>query len=93
MVMELEYDRSLYGKEHLAGPFEVTKELIEEFARSVGESNPVFLEIARSYIVGLAIVNVIQLEGSFFNFNIILTFIKSFPRGKGLDRHSKNCVK
>ena len=23
MVMELEYDRSLYGKEHLAGPFEV----------------------------------------------------------------------
>ena len=42
MVMELEYDRSLYGKEHLAGPFEVTKQLIQSFTRSVGETNPVF---------------------------------------------------
>ena len=40
--MELEYDRSLYGKEHLAGPFEATKEMIQAFTRSVGESNPVF---------------------------------------------------
>ena len=44
MVMELEYDRSLYGKEHLAGPFEVTKELIQDFSRSVGESNSVFVD-------------------------------------------------
>ena len=44
MVMELEYDRSLYGKEHLAGPFEVTKELIQSFTRSVGETNPVFID-------------------------------------------------
>ena len=44
MVMELEYDRSLYGKEHLAGPFEVTKELIQSFTRSVGETNPVFTD-------------------------------------------------
>ena len=44
MVIELEYDRSLYGKEHLAGPFEVTKELIQSFTRSVGETNPVFTD-------------------------------------------------
>lgn len=44
MVMELEYDRSLYGKEHVAGPFEVTKEQVRAFAESVGESNPVFLD-------------------------------------------------
>ena len=44
MVMELQYDRSLYGKEHLAGPFEVSKELIRAFAQSVGETNPVFLD-------------------------------------------------
>ena len=42
--MELEYDRSLYGKEHLAGPFEVTSELIRNFAESVGETNPIFLD-------------------------------------------------
>ena len=44
MVMELEYDRSLYGKEHLAGPFEVTKELIQAFTQSTGESDPVFID-------------------------------------------------
>ena len=44
MVMELEYDRSLYGKEHQAGPFEVTHELIRSFTQSVGEANPIFLD-------------------------------------------------
>ena len=44
MAMELEYDRSLYGKEHVAGPFEVTKELIEDFSNSVGECNPVYVD-------------------------------------------------
>ena len=38
MVMELEYDRSLYGKEHEAGPFEVTKEIIQAFSQSIGET-------------------------------------------------------
>ena len=40
MVMELEYDRSLYGKEHQAGPFAVTKETIQELSRSIGEAGP-----------------------------------------------------
>ena len=44
MVMELEYDRSLYGKEHTAGPFEVTKGLIQAFTQSTGETNPVFID-------------------------------------------------
>ncbi len=44
MALELEYDRSLYGVEHQAGPFEVTEELIQIFNRSIGESNPVFTD-------------------------------------------------
>ncbi len=44
MVLELHYDRSLYGKEHLAGPFDVTKDLIQSFTQSVGETNPVSLD-------------------------------------------------
>ena len=52
MVMELEYDRSLYGKEHLAGPFEVTKELIRAFATSLGETNSVFTDEAAALAAG-----------------------------------------
>ena len=32
MALELDYDKSLYGVEHRAGPFPVTKELIQSFA-------------------------------------------------------------
>ena len=28
MAMELDYDRSLYGVEHKAGPFDVTKDMV-----------------------------------------------------------------
>jgi hypothetical protein len=42
MVTELEYDRSLYGQEHQAGPFEVTREIILAFNKSIGESSPTF---------------------------------------------------
>ena len=52
MVMELEYDRSLYGKEHLAGPFEVTKELIQAFTKSLGETNDVFIDEAAALAAG-----------------------------------------
>ncbi len=52
MVMELHYDRSLYGKEHLAGPFEITKELIQAFTQSVGETNPVALDEAAAQAAG-----------------------------------------
>ena len=52
MVLELHYDRSLYGKEHVAGPFEVTKELIRDFTQSVGESEPVFVDEAAAQAAG-----------------------------------------
>lgn len=52
MVMELEYDRSLYGKEHLAGPFEVTKDFIQAFTKSLGETNPVFTDEAAAKEAG-----------------------------------------
>ncbi|MSQ06949.1 MAG: MaoC family dehydratase [Dehalococcoidia bacterium] len=44
MVMQLEYDRSLHGKEHQAGPFEVTPSLIREFSLSIGDANPLFTD-------------------------------------------------
>lgn len=42
MAMELEYDRSLYGVEHQAGPFEITNEIIDRANSSIGESGPAF---------------------------------------------------
>ena len=52
MVMELEYDHSLYGKEHLAGPFDVTTELIRAFTSSLSETNPVFIDEAAALAAG-----------------------------------------
>lgn len=52
MVMELEYDRSLYGKEHLAGPFDVTTELIQAFTASLSETNPVFIDETAALAAG-----------------------------------------
>ncbi|GIS83006.1 MAG: hypothetical protein CM1200mP15_16380 [Dehalococcoidia bacterium] len=37
MALELEYDRSLYGKEHEAGPFEVTEDMIISFNQSISQ--------------------------------------------------------
>ncbi len=42
MAMELEYDRSLHGKEHTAGPFEITADMIQRLNASLGETNPAF---------------------------------------------------
>ena len=52
MVMELEYNRSLYGREHEAGPFEVTKELIQAFSRSIRETNPIYTNEAAAQVAG-----------------------------------------
>lgn len=41
---DIEYDRSLLGVEHPVGSFEVTKDMIVDFARSTGETNPVYLD-------------------------------------------------
>lgn len=42
MAMELDYDRSLHGKEFQAGPFLVTEETIQAFRQSIGETGPIF---------------------------------------------------
>ncbi len=42
MALELDYDRSLYGVEHEAGPFEVTKEMVLSFSGSTKEPGAVF---------------------------------------------------
>ena len=42
MALELEYDRSLYGQEHKAGPFEVTKDMVISFNKSIGETGECF---------------------------------------------------
>ena len=40
MVSELDYDRSLLGKEHRAGPFYITRELINKFCAILGRDQP-----------------------------------------------------
>ena len=52
MGMQLEYDRSLYGKEHQAGPFEVTKEMIQAFSRSIRDPNPLYTDEAVAQAAG-----------------------------------------
>ena len=52
MAMDLNYDRSLHDKEHVAGPFEASRESIVGFARSIGEDNPIFLDEAAARAAG-----------------------------------------
>ena len=52
MALDLQYDRSLLGKEHRAGPFEVTRELIRAFADALGEINPLYLDEAEAREAG-----------------------------------------
>ena len=42
MTMELRYDRSLHEKEHRAGPFEITAEMIAAVNASLGEKGTAF---------------------------------------------------
>ena len=52
MATELDYDRSLHGKEHQAGPFEVTEDQIQAFSQGIGETNPVYFELAAAQAKG-----------------------------------------
>lgn len=40
---DIKYDRSLLGVEHLVGSFDVSRDMIATFARSTGETNPLYL--------------------------------------------------
>ena len=42
MVLELDFDRSLMGKDHPNGPYEVTRELINNYCTVMGETNPLY---------------------------------------------------
>ncbi len=52
MVMELEYDRSLYGKEYETGPFGITRDLVLTFNHSIGETGVVFNDEAAAQAAG-----------------------------------------
>lgn len=41
---DLVFDRSLLGVDHEIGSYPVTKEMILKFARSTGETNPIYLD-------------------------------------------------
>ena len=43
MAMEIEYDRSLYGVEHKAGPFEISNDTIDRANQSTNESGAAFV--------------------------------------------------
>ena len=45
MTLELNYDRSLHEKEHRAGPFEITAEMIQAVNTSLGEKGPAFTSV------------------------------------------------
>ncbi len=44
MSQELEYDRSLVGKEYRTGPYEVSTQLVRDFCSSIGETNPIYVD-------------------------------------------------
>ena len=52
MVMDLDYDRSLYGVEHQAGPFAVTKDMVQAFSKSIGETGPIYNDEAAANAAG-----------------------------------------
>ena len=49
---DLDYDRSLYGMEHQAGPFEVTREMVQAFSKSIGETGPIYNDEAAAKAAG-----------------------------------------
>ena len=54
MALELDYNKSLYGVEHRAGPFPVTRELVQAFAHGIGETSPVFTDVETAQTAGYA---------------------------------------
>ena len=44
MTLELDYDRSILGKEYNTGPFHVSADLIRDYCRALGETNPIYTD-------------------------------------------------
>lgn len=54
MTLELQFDHSLLGKEHEAGPFPVTREEVLRFCRLAGEANPLYTDAVAARAAGYA---------------------------------------
>ena len=54
LTLEVEFDRSLLGKEHLSGPFTVSEELIRDFCDAVGETDPIHTDEAAARQAGFS---------------------------------------
>ena len=52
--IDYEYDHSLYGVEHESGPFDVTREIVDVYTRSIGDDNPIFTDAAAARAAGYA---------------------------------------
>ncbi|MFQ5860917.1 MAG: MaoC family dehydratase N-terminal domain-containing protein [Dehalococcoidia bacterium] len=44
MTTQVEFDRSLLGKEIPSGPFQVTREVILDYCRAIGETSPLYTD-------------------------------------------------
>ena len=44
MTLELDYDRSILGKEYNTGPFHVSADLILDYCKALGETNPIYTD-------------------------------------------------
>ena len=54
MTLELDYDRYLLGKEHPAGPYDITSEMIRDYCAAVGEINPLYTNEVTAKVAGYA---------------------------------------
>ena len=59
MAMELDYDRSIYGKEFQAGPFLVEEETVRAFRESIGETNPIINDGASAGAAGFQCLSIV----------------------------------
>ena len=52
MAMELDYNRTIYGNEYQAGPFELTAEMVQAYTNSIGDTNPISCDGAAAKTAG-----------------------------------------
>jgi acyl dehydratase len=80
---EFDFDRSLLGKEHNAGPFQVTRELIEGFCATLGETNPLYLQEDAAQSAGYDTVLAPNSLCTLFVHDVVLPDIKlNFGKGR-----------
>ena len=79
----LDFDHSLLGKEHHSGPFHVTRELIDGFCSTLGETNPLYLDDDAARGAGYDTVLAPNSLCTLFVHDVVLPDIKlNFGRGR-----------